>query len=190
MRKLEGSLFGSSIVPFRFVFIMWLVFSIQFFYGFDFGVFGIRPRNVFGLIGIVTAPFIHGNYQHLISNTFPLLFLGTILYFFYSGIGGMVFFRCYFYTNMVVWLFSPRDSYHIGASGLVYGLASFLIFFGLIRKDPISLIITAIIFLIYGGVFLYGLIPMDPRISWEAHLAGALIGAITAFNLAPKRNVR
>jgi membrane associated rhomboid family serine protease len=91
---------------------------------------------------------------------------------------------------MLVWLFSPRDSYHIGASGLVYGITSFLIFFGLIRKDVISLIITVIVFMIYGGVFLYGVMPVDPRISWEAHLAGALVGAFSAFNLAPKRKIR
>ena len=190
MQKSNVRLFGSSVVPFRIVFIMWLVFSIQFFYGFDFGVFGIRPRTASGLIGIFAAPLIHGNYQHILSNTFPLLFLGSVLYFFYERIGGTVFFRCYFYTNILVWLFSPRDSYHIGASGLVYGLASFLILFGLIRQDFISFIVAILILLIYGGAFLYGVMPADPRISWEAHLAGALVGAFTAFNLAPKRNIR
>lgn len=190
MRKSDEGFFGSSVVPFRLVFIMWLVFSIQFFYGFDFGVFGIRPRTTSGLIGIFAAPLIHGDYYHLLSNTLPLLFLGSVLYFFYERIGGSVFFRCYFYTNALVWLLSPRDSYHIGASGLVYGLASFLIFFGLIRQDFLSLIIAILVFLIYGGVFLYGIMPADPRISWEAHLAGALVGAITAFNLAPRKNIR
>jgi len=182
--------FGSSVVPFRIVFIMWLVFSIQFFYGFDFGVFGIRPRTVSGLVGIFAAPLIHGDYEHLLSNTFPLLFLGSVLYFFYKRIGGIVFFRCYFFTNALVWLLSPRDSYHIGASGLVYGITSFLIFFGLIRQDFISIVIAVLVFLIYGSVFLYGVIPADPRVSWEAHLAGALVGAITAFNLAPKKHIR
>jgi len=186
----SGGFFDSSVVPFRLVFLMWLVFSVQFFYGIDFGVFGIRPRTAFGLIGIFAAPLIHGNYQHLLSNTFPLLFLGSILFYFYPKIGGTVFFRCYFFTNLLVWLLSPRDSYHIGASGLVYGITSFLISFGLIRKDFISLFIAIIVFLIYGGVFLYGLMPADPRISWEAHLAGALVGAFSAFNLAPKRVIR
>lgn len=190
MGKSNIGFFGSSVVPFRIVFIMWLIFSIQFFYGFDFGIFGIRPRNVMGLIGIFAAPLIHGNYQHLLSNTFPLLFLGSVLYFFYERIGGIVFFRCYFYTNVLVWLLSPRDSYHIGASGLVYGITSFLIFFGLIRQDFLSLFIAVFVLIIYGGGFLYGMIPADPRISWEAHLAGALVGAFTAFNLAPKRGIR
>ncbi len=188
MPQPKSGFFESSIVPFRIVFLMWLIFSIQFFYGFDFGIFGIRPRTGTGLIGIFAAPLIHGDYYHLLSNTFPLLFLGSVLFFFYDRIGGTVFFRCYFYTNILVWLLSPRDSYHIGASGLVYGITSFLIFFGLIRQDFISLSIAVLILLIYGGVFFSGVMPSDPRISWEAHLAGALVGGVTAFNLAQKRN--
>jgi membrane associated rhomboid family serine protease len=77
----EKRFFGSSVVPFRLVFIMWLSFSIEFFYHIDLGFLGIKPRSVEGLIGIFTAPMIHGNYLHLLSNTVPLLFLGTILIF-------------------------------------------------------------------------------------------------------------
>ncbi|MCW5912191.1 MAG: rhomboid family intramembrane serine protease [Cyclobacteriaceae bacterium] len=165
---------------------MWLAYSIQFFYHINLGFLGIKPRSLEGLIGIATAPMIHGSYMHLISNTFPLLFLGAVLYFFYERIGGIVFFRCYFITNMLVWLFSPRPSYHIGASGLVYGLAAFLIFYGFLRQEFMSLLISMIIFLVYGGIF-YGVLPGDPLISWESHLAGALVGIYTAFNLAQKR---
>jgi membrane associated rhomboid family serine protease len=186
----KNYLFGNSVVPFRLVFLMWLVFSVQYFYGIDFGFLGIRPRTFSGLIGLFAAPLIHGNYLHLISNTFPLLFLGTILYFFYERIAGTVFFRSYFWTNFLVWLLSPRASYHIGASGLIYSLTAFLICFGLLRQDFTSLIIAIIIFLIYGSVLFYGVLPVDPRISWESHLAGALVGVVTAFNLAPKNRIR
>ncbi|NOT76131.1 MAG: rhomboid family intramembrane serine protease [Cyclobacteriaceae bacterium] len=165
---------------------MWLVFTIEFFYGLDFTWLGILPRTIFGLIGIFTAPMIHGDLTHLISNTVPLLFLGSVIFFFYDRIGGIVFFRCYIITNILVWIFSPRVSYHIGASGLVYGLSSFLIFFGLIRKDFWSLFISITVFLMYGGIF-YGVLPTDPRISWESHLAGAVVGAVTAFDLANKK---
>lgn len=187
MPSREGRFFGSSVVPFRLVFIMWLTFSIEFFYGIDLGFLGIKPRTFSGLIGVFTAPMIHGNYMHLLSNTFPLLFLGSILYFFYERIGGIVFFRCYFFTNILVWMFSPRLSYHIGASGLIYGLAAFLICYGLLKQDFVSLVVSAFVLFIYGGVFLAGVLPTDPRISWESHLAGALVGAVTAFNLAQKR---
>jgi membrane associated rhomboid family serine protease len=183
------SVFDSSSIPFRLVFIMWLAFSIQFFYNIDLGFLGIKPRNFWGLVGILTAPMVHGNYMHLLSNTFPLLFLGTVLFFFYDRIGTVVFFRCYFITNLLVWIFSPRASYHIGASGLIYGLASFLIFFGLLRQDFMSLLISIAVIITYGGIF-YGVLPMDPRVSWESHLAGALVGAVTAFNFAGKKRIR
>ena len=183
------NVFDSSAIPFRLVFIMWLVFSIQFFYQIDLGYLGIKPRDIGGLIGILTAPMIHGSYMHLLSNTFPLLFLGTVLFFFYDRIGTIVFFRCYFITNILVWIFSPRASYHIGASGLIYGLASFLIFFGLIRQDFLSILISVAVIFAYGGIF-YGVLPMDPRVSWESHLAGALVGAITAFNLSDIKRIR
>ena len=176
------------MAPFRLVFIMWLVFSLEFFGNFDFAWLGIRPRTLSGLIGILTAPMIHGDLGHLISNTLPLLFLGSTLFFFYEGIGRTVFLRCYLWTNLLVWIFSPRVSYHIGASGLIYGLSSFLIFFGLIRKDFWSLVISTIIFLMYGGIF-YGVLPLDPHVSWESHLAGSIIGAMTAYDLRDNKKV-
>ena len=188
MARSEAGFFGSSVVPFRLVFLMWVAFTIQFLYGYDLGFLGIKPRSLEGTIGILTAPIIHGNLTHLISNTFPLLFLGSVLFFFYERIGRTVFFRCYLFTNTLVWLFSPRVSYHIGASGLIYGLAAFLIFFGLIRKDFVSLLISIGIMLLYGGIF-YGVLPSDPHVSWESHLAGALVGTVTAFNLSGKKRV-
>ncbi len=183
----ENEIFGSSVVPFRLVFIMWLSFSIEYFFQIDLGYLGILPRTFSGLVGIFFAPMVHGSLGHLISNTFPLLFLGTLLYFFYDRIGGTVFFRCYFVTNILVWLFSPRQSYHIGASGLIYGLASFLILIGILRKDFLSLAISVVILFFYGSAIFYGVFPTDPRISWEAHLFGALTGAVTAFDLSHKK---
>jgi membrane associated rhomboid family serine protease len=188
MRSSRNSFFDSSVVPFRLTFIMWAVFSFEFYYGYNLGWLGIRPRTLTGLIGLFTAPLLHDGLAHIISNTIPLLFLGSVIFFFYERIGGIVFFRCYFITNLLVWLLSPRDSYHIGASGLVYGLSSFLIFFGILRKDFWSLVISVVVFMMYGGIF-YGVLPSDPRISWESHLAGAIVGAVTAFDLR-KAHVR
>jgi membrane associated rhomboid family serine protease len=188
MTTARVTFFGSSVVPFRLVFIMWLVFSIEFFMNMDLGYLGIRPRTFTGLVGILTAPMIHGSLGHLISNTIPLLFLGSTLFFFYGRIAGIVFFRCYIITNILVWLFSPRISYHIGASGLIYGLSAFLILSGFIRKDFWSLIISIIVFIMYGGIF-YGVFPTDPGISWESHLSGAIVGAATAIDLRDKVKV-
>lgn len=148
---------------------------------------GITPRTFHGLAGIAFAPMLHGNFMHLVSNTVPLLFLGTMLFYFYGRIGQAVFLRAYFWTNICVWLFA-RPANHIGASGVVYGLAFFLIFFGIFRRDFISLLISVITIFMYGGVF-YGILPTDPNISWESHFAGALVGIYSAVNMRNKKRV-
>jgi membrane associated rhomboid family serine protease len=184
----QSSWFDSSVVPFRLVFIMWAVFFIEFFSGIQLSLFGIIPWTPVGLIGIFTGPILHGSFNHLLSNTIPLLFLGSVLYFFYPKIGGTVFFRSYFWTNIMVWLFGRHESSHIGASGVVYGLAFFLIFFGIFRRDFTSILITVVVIILYGGV-IYGVLPTDPRVSWESHFAGALVGVYTAIGLSGKKDV-
>lgn len=184
---MSQSFFGSLVVPFRLVFLMWLIFLMEFAYHWNLSFLGIVPRSVFGLVGVLTAPLIHGGIYHLISNTVPLLFLGSVLFFFYERIGTSVFYRAYFWTNILVWLFA-RPANHIGASGIVYSLAFFLIFFGLFRRDFRSLFISIIILLMYGGVF-YGVLPTDPRVSWESHFAGALVGVFTAVTYSARKRV-
>lgn len=166
---------------------MWGIFYLELILGLPLSQYGIIPRTTVGLAGIFMAPLLHGNFLHLISNTVPLLFLGTVLFFFYDRIGSRVFLRGYFWTNILVWLFA-RPALHIGASGLVYALAFFLIFFGLFRRDVRSILISGIVLLLYGGVF-YGVLPSDPQISWESHFAGALVGIFTAVTFSSKKNV-
>ena len=182
------SYLGSAVVPFRLVFLMWLVFTLQLYLNLDLSWFMLVPRTAKGLVGILTAPMLHGNLTHLLSNTIPLLFLGGTLFFFYNRIGNIVFFRCYFLTNVLVWLFSPRQIPTIGASGLIYGLSAFLIFFGLLRKDLMSMLISIVVILLYGGIF-YGILPTEPWISWESHLAGTIVGAATAIGLRNTKRV-
>lgn len=184
----SSSWFDSAVIPFRLVFVMWLAFFMEFLVGFPFSFLGIVPRTLFGLIGIVTAPMLHGSFNHLVSNTLPLLFLGGVLFFFYTPIGSTVFFRAYFWTNIMVWLFGRSNSSHIGASGVVYGLAFFLIFFGIFRRDFTSMLISIVVILLYGGV-IYGVLPSDPQVSWESHFAGALVGIYTAIGFSSKKNV-
>lgn len=171
-------------MPSRMVFMMWLIYSVDHVLEFDFRVLGILPREPIGLIGIITAPLIHGNLVHLISNTVPLLILGGVLYFFYAPMAPRVFGYSYFVTNILVWTFA-RKNIHIGASGLVYGLASFLIFYGFFKKDMKSLVISFIVLFFYAGM-VYGIFPNQSSVSWESHLAGAVVGAITAMNMAKK----
>lgn len=182
------SWFDSSIVPFRLVFLMWAAFFVELMFGIPLSIFGIVPWEPIGLIGIFTGPLLHGSFNHLLSNTVPMLFLGSLIFFFYEKIGGVIFFRSYFWTNILVWLFGRQDSSHIGASGIVYGLAFFLIFFGIFRRDFMSLLISIVVILLYGGV-IYGVLPTDPRVSWESHFAGALVGIYTAIGFSTKKNV-
>lgn len=183
----QSSVIGSSVVPFRMVFFMWLSFFLENNYNLHISQYGIEPRTLTGLIGVFVGPMIHGNIYHLISNTIPLLFLGATLFFFYYEIAGTIFFRAYFWTNALVWLFA-RPSNHIGASGVVYGLAFFLIFFGFFRRDIRSILISVVTILLYGSVF-YGVLPGDPRISWESHLGGALVGITSAITFSTKTRV-
>jgi len=172
------TIIGSAVVPFRMVFFMWLAFVAEFNYGFELTNYGIIPRTPEGLIGILVAPLLHGNVMHILGNTFPLLFLGAILFFFYHKIAPRVFAICYFVPSIVVWIFARR-AIHIGASGVIYALAGFLVAYGLFRRDTLSIAISIAVVAIYGYLF-YGIFPSFSGVSWEAHLAGFLIGGITA----------
>ncbi len=183
----ERSILGSAVIPLRLVFLMWLFFFLEYNFRLPLSAFGIHPRSLIGLIGIIVSPMVHKNTVHLISNTFPLLFLGGVLFYFYPRIAVTVSFRAYIWTNVLVWLFA-RNANHIGASGLIYGIAFFLIFFGLLRKDFMSLLISIITILLYGGVF-YGVLPTDPNISWESHFGGALVGITSAGAFRAKKKI-
>ena len=182
-----NSISSSIIVPARLVFLMWAVYYLDRLFPGEFGVFGILPRTLRGLIGIVAAPLLHGSVAHLVSNTMPLLILGTVLYMFYDRIASRVFLQCYFLTGLLVWLFG-RQFYHIGASGLIYGLASFLMFFGLFRRDFRSLLISIVIVIFYGSIF-YGVLPTQPGVSWESHLFGGIVGFFNAVNASAYKRI-
>lgn len=169
----------SIIYTMTFVGILWLVRIVESLLSFDLGVLGIHPRSLAGTVGIITGPLVHGDFQHLMSNSLPLIFLGIGVFYFYNKIAVEVFLGIYFFTSFWVWMVA-RDAYHIGASGIVYGLASFLLFSGFFRKDSKSIAISLIVIFLYGGMA-FGLFPLNEGISWESHLLGALSGLIAAF---------
>lgn len=178
---------SSIIPPLRLVFLMWLIFSLETLLQQDFGFLGILPRTTKGLLGLFTGPLVHGNITHIISNSVPFLFLGSTVYFFYNRVASQVLMQCYFFTNILVWFFG-RDFYHIGASGTVYALASFLISIGLFRRDLKSILISTIIIIFYGGM-VYGLSPSNQSISWESHLMGTIVGIVTAYILRKSNKI-
>jgi len=162
-----------------FVGLLWLVRLTESSFAFDFGVFGIHPRSIAGSVGIITGPLVHGDFHHLLSNSLPLLFLGIGVFYFYHRVALEVFIWIYLFTGFWVWVMA-RDAYHIGASGIVYGLASFLLFSGFFRKDTRSIAISLVVIFLYGGM-VYGLSPVNDDISWESHLLGTVGGFVTAF---------
>jgi membrane associated rhomboid family serine protease len=165
----------SWLLPLRFVALLWLIMVVEMTFGISFAGFGIRPRDTWGLIGILLAPLLHGNFYHLLSNTIPLIILGTALFLLYPSVAYMVFSACYFLTNALVWLFARSYTLHIGASGLVYGIAFFLMTIGLFKKDFKSLAVSLVVAFFYSGIAL-GVLPIVPGVSWESHLMGALVG--------------
>lgn len=162
-----------------FILLFWLVKIIEGLFGFDFYRAGIFPRHVNGLPGIITSPFIHGSFSHLISNTVPFFILLFTLVYFYRNLSYRIFFMIYVLSGICVWLLG-RESWHIGASGIVYGLAAFHFTSGVIRNDLRLLIIAAIVVFLYGGM-IWGIFPLKPEISWESHLWGGVSGVVLAF---------
>lgn len=182
------SIYQSIWIPLRLVLLMVLFFVVQTYLQVELRFLANLPRTLEGLLGIIFGPLVHVSSYHLLSNLFPLLCLGTVVYWFYGSIASAVFLRCYFVPQVLVWLFA-RQQPHVGSSGLVYGLAFFLIFLGFFRKDFKSLLISILILLFFGGLF-YGILPNHSGISWESHLAGGLAGAITAFEFSKKGGKR
>ena len=141
--------------------------------------FGIYPRKMAGLSGIITTVFLHGSLSHIISNTLPLLLAITALFGNYPRTAKKVFILSIFFTGLLVWMFA-RSANHIGASGLLYCLLSYVFFSGFIRKDLQSIGISLAIAFLYGSL-IFGIIPDKEYISWESHLFGFLSGIFLAW---------
>lgn len=167
------------LIPFLFVLFMWIVNLFQFVLGIDLIQLGIYPRSYHALIGIFTAPIIHGSWEHLISNSLPIFILGSILFITYNKIGLFIWILIHLLTGIFVWLFA-RPSYHVGASGMVYGVASFLFFSGWFRMDIKAIAIALIVGLFYGGL-IWGILPLQAGVSWESHLIGGIVGVYLAY---------
>jgi len=140
---------------------------------------GIEPRTTEGLLGILTAPFEHANYDHLISNTLPLLVVGTGIIYFYREISFSVISMIWLFTGFWVWLVA-RPEPHIGASGLIYGFVCFLFFSGIFRKNRNLLAISLLVTFLYGSL-VWGILPVSQTISWESHLFGSFAGLFAAI---------
>jgi membrane associated rhomboid family serine protease len=148
---------------------------------------GLRPREVDGLGGIVTSPFLHGTFAHLASNTIPFLVLGSLVVLrglrTFAGVSlGIV-----VVGGALTWIFA-RSANHIGASGLIFGWLAFLLLAGLFERRLASILVSVAVGLVYGGL-LWGVLPGDPGVSWEGHLFGAVGGVFAARGLSRRSQV-
>jgi membrane associated rhomboid family serine protease len=169
---------------------MWIVFIVFKVLNIDMGIMGIKPVSISGLTGILTSPFAHAGIKHIIANSMSFAVLSALLFYFYRGVAYKIFFINWLISGVLLWL-GGRDSIHIGASGLIYGLAFFLIFSGIFRKEKKYRAISLIVVFLYGGMF-WGMLPQNGHISWEGHLFGAMSGLFLAWyfkNFTPVNNI-
>lgn len=163
------------------VIVMWAVQVGADELGLKISHYGLKPRDWKGLLGIFTMPFIHGSYEHLINNSMPMLVLGWALFKFYPTVAWKALLGIWFIGGLWLWI-SGRDAFHIGASGVVYGLASFLFLSGWLRKEKGVAALSLVIVFVYGGLW-WGVLPVNPEMSWEGHLWGAIAGFAMAWHL-------
>lgn len=178
-------------LPLFFIIFIWAVHIFQVGTELRLGYLGILPRSFSGIRGILFAPLIHADFTHLVNNSIPLFVLSSIILYFYPRVAIRSYVVIYLLTGLFVWLIGNFffcgleyghhcNSYHIGASGVVYGLATFIMGTGIFRRNIKSIALALIILFYYSGMFV-GILPVEEGVSWESHLYGALVGFFTAF---------
>ncbi len=175
------------LIPFLAILAIWVVYYIEIKFGLNFNKYGIYPKTFIGLRGVIFSPFIHSNATHLFNNSIPLAVMLGCLYYFYNKIATKVLFFGFVLTGVLTWTFA-RPAYHIGASGVIYFLVSFIFFSGVFRKYYRLIALSLAVVFLYGSMVWY-IFPIEQKISWEGHLSGFLIGFMIAYiykNKGPK----
>lgn len=180
--QLRASFRLSAQLAAGFVTLLWLIQLMNWGLDLDAQPFGIRPRQAIGLVGIATAPLMHAGFDHLFANTPPLLVIGTAMLYLYPRSALRVLPAVYLAPGVAVWLFGAPGSVHVGASGLVYGLAFYVLAAGALRRDRRAIAAALVVVFLYGSLA-WGVLPIQPQVSWETHLAAAIVGALFAVAL-------
>ena len=162
-----------------FIGMIWLVFLVDWVLATDLRNWGVAPRSLWGLAGIFTMPFLHGNWQHLVGNTVPLVVLLSLLAGSRANSAGIVL-TLTVIGGALLWVIGPGASVHIGASGLIYGLITFLITAGITERRPMALTVAVIVGILYGTTLFGGILPftVNEGVSWQGHLTGAIAGVL------------
>lgn len=186
MSKFPLKEFSQTIFyPGLFVIICWGIFLFERIYHIDLSSWGVSPRTTIGLRGILFAPFLHADLNHISSNTLPVLVLGSLIFYFYKPIAWPAILWMYFVAGIWLWIGGRNNSantmHHLGASILIYAFASFLFFSGVFRKHKPLMVISALVVFLYGSIT-WAIFPFDESLSWEGHLFGTLSGLLVAYS--------
>ncbi len=175
----RGRFLRAVVISVVFIALLWWIKMIETWLGLSFSWLGVQPRTLHGLIGILTAPMLHGSVGHLINNTLPLLVLGVLSLSIYPRASKPALALIWLGSGVGIWIIG-RESSHLGASGLSHGLMFFLFTLGILRRDRAAISAAMIAFFLYGGMLLT-ILPGDPQVSWEAHMSGAICGVLAAI---------
>lgn len=186
-KRLGHYLKSQAIILGSFLLIFWVLEIVdQLFLGRALDGLGVRPRTVAGLRGMLFAPFLHGNFPHLIANTIPFLVLGwfvlvqgTRTFWLVTAVSILV-------SGLGMWLFGRSNSIHLGASGLIFGYFGFLLLRAYFERSLRAILWAIGVFLLYGGM-LWGIVAFQTGVSWQAHLFGFLGGGLAAYLLGQRR---
>ncbi|WP_373726698.1 rhomboid family intramembrane serine protease [Bacteroides heparinolyticus] len=171
----------AAVIPMFLLFILYTLKVLETGMDWDFTRLGVYPMEKRGVFGIFAHPLVHSGFKHLLANTMPLFFLTWCLFYFYRHIAPYIFFSIWIGCGMLTFLIG-KPGWHIGASGIIYGLAFFLFFSGILRRHVPLIAIALLVTFLYGGL-VWNMFPqfVQTNISWEGHISGAIAGTLSAI---------
>ncbi|MDR2011063.1 MAG: rhomboid family intramembrane serine protease [Bacteroidales bacterium] len=177
----------ASLVPAFFMFLCWMVFLLEISLHIDLSQYGLLPRSISNWYGIFTMPFLHGGFDHILSNTVSFIIMGTMIFYFYKKDALSVFLWSYFLSGILTWIIG-RDNIHIGASAMIYAFAGYIFTSGILSKNRNLTAVSLIVVFLYGSM-IWGIFPQNNGISWEGHLSGLAVGIGLSFIYRPPKFV-
>lgn len=177
----------AGVFPSAFMFLCWMIFILEVSLSIDLTQYGLLPRNLTHWYGVLTMPFLHGSLDHILSNSISFIILGTMIFYFYHNQALQVFLWSYFLSGALTWIIG-RDSFHIGASAMIYAFAGYVFTAGIVSKNKNLSAVSLIVVFLYGSM-IWGIFPQDNGISWEGHLSGLIVGVVLALIYKPVKHV-